>query len=92
MGIHPREGIKPISDFRRASSRILRELREKREPILLTQRGRSVAVLLDIETYERMEYDARLRASYLRGADDLARGRAHSHADVVREMRKGFKE
>lgn len=86
MDIRPREGIKPISDFRKDSARVLRLLHERREPILLTQRGRSVAVLLDIETYERLEYVSGLRASYLRGVEDLKRGRSSPHDEVVKKV------
>ena len=86
MEIQPQEGIKPISDFRKESSRILKELRRKRTPILLTQRGRSVAVLVDIETFEKMEYAAHLRSSYLRGIEDLRRGRVRRHKEVVRDI------
>ena len=86
MNIQPREGVKPISDFRKDSARVLKLLHERREPILLTQRGRSVAVLLDIETYERLEYDSGLRASYLRGVADLERGRSRPHEEVAKEV------
>jgi prevent-host-death family protein len=87
MEIQPQDGIKPISDFRRDAAGVLEQLRSKRQPILLTQRGRSVAVLLDIETFEHMDYAFRLRASYQRGREDLKRGRLHDHADVVRDIR-----
>ena len=87
MNIHPQEGIKPISDFRKDSSKIIKELRKNREPILLTQRGRSIAVLLDIETFEQMEQAAQIRTSYLRGVEDIQQGRVHTHADVVREIK-----
>jgi antitoxin YefM len=87
MHIHPRHGIKPISDFRKGSSQVIKQLQDKKEPILLTQRGRSVAVLLDIETFELMEEAAQLRASYQRGINDLKKGRAHSHESVKRRLR-----
>ncbi len=86
MHIHPQEGIKPISDFRKDSSRVLKMLRKNHEPILLTQRGRSVAVLIDIETFEKMEYAAHLRASYMRGVEDIKKGRTRTHKDVMGEM------
>jgi len=82
MNVRPSQGVKPISDFRKDSARVLKFLQERREPILLTQRGRSVAVLLDVETYERLEYAAGLRASYLRGVEDIKRGRSHPHEEV----------
>ncbi|MBI4051648.1 MAG: type II toxin-antitoxin system Phd/YefM family antitoxin [Elusimicrobia bacterium] len=92
MEIRPQEGIKPISDFRKDTSRILKELRQKREPILITQRGRSVAVLLDLSTYEQLEYAAHLRASYLRGAKDLKEGRKQKHAYIIRTVEARNKE
>lgn len=88
MEIQPREGIRPISDFRKDASRILKRLRESRQPVLLTQRGRSVAVLLDIDTFERMEYDSYLRRSYAKGLEELDAGASIRHEDVIRDMRK----
>ena len=88
MQIRPREGIKPISDFRRDSARILKELRSSRAPILLTQRGRSVAVLLDLETYEDMEYAAYVRAKIARGEEDARAGRVVSHSAVFESLKK----
>lgn len=86
MNIRPRDGVKPISDFRKDSARVLQQLRDGKEPILLTQRGRSVAVLLDIETYERLEYAANLRAAYQRGVADLERGRSTPHDAVAKDV------
>lgn len=86
MNIRPGEGVKPISDFRKDSARVLKFLQDHREPILLTQRGRSVAVLLDVETYERLEYVAGLRASYLRGVEDFKRGRSHPHEEAAKQV------
>ena len=91
MNILPTEGIKPISDFRKDSAHLLKQLKEKHQPILLTQRGRSVAVLLDVETYEQMEYASYLRASYLRGVEDIKLNKKHRHADVVRDARERLK-
>lgn len=86
MQIHPQDGVKPISDFRKDSARLLKQLRERREPILLTQRGRSVAVLMDVETYERLEYAAHVRAAYLRGLADLKAGRSRPHEAVMKSV------
>lgn len=86
MDIRPVDGVKPISDFRKDSAGVLRQLRERREPILLTQRGRSVAVLLDVETFERLEYAAGLRAAHQRGVADLEAGRARPHEAVAKAV------
>ncbi|MBI5595035.1 MAG: type II toxin-antitoxin system Phd/YefM family antitoxin [Elusimicrobia bacterium] len=86
MDIHPQDGVKPISDFRKDSARVLKQLRDRHEPILLTQRGRSVAVLMDLETFERLEYAAGLRAAHRRGVADLDAGRSRPHAAVAQSI------
>ena len=91
MHIQPQDGIKPISDFRKESSRIIRDLKKNREPILLTHRGRSVAVLLDVQTFEEMDRAAQLRASFLKGIEDVKKGRTHSHKEVQKLVRNRFK-
>lgn len=88
MQINPNEGVKPISDFRKDAAGILATLKTKQEPILLTQRGHAVAVLLDVATYQHLEYAAHLRSSYQRGLEDLKKGRAYSHNDVIYSLKK----
>ncbi|OYW02550.1 MAG: prevent-host-death protein, partial [Acidobacteria bacterium 37-65-4] len=51
MEINASRDVKPISDFRKDTAGVLKRLKATRQPVLLTQHGRSVAVLLDIEEY-----------------------------------------
>ncbi len=46
--------IVPISDLRRDTARLLKQVGETAEPIYITQYGRPKAVLLGYEAYERM--------------------------------------
>jgi antitoxin YefM len=82
-----KESIRPVSDFRKDLPQFLKKMKEDHHPIILTQRGRSVAVLIDIESYERMEYESQFRASYYRGLRDIEQGRVVSHEKVIKEMR-----
>src|SRR5438132_2217072 len=47
--------IHPISDLARDARGLVARARERREPIVITQRGRDVAVLLPIELYREMQ-------------------------------------
>jgi prevent-host-death family protein len=47
--------IRPISDLARQARRLVERARERREPIVITQRGRDAAVLVPIELYRRTE-------------------------------------
>ena len=78
--------IQPISDFRKGSARILRKLKETHRPIILTQRGRSVAVLINVDTYEKLDYERSLRQSFERGVHDIEQGRWSSNEQMMKEM------
>lgn len=47
--------IMPITDLRQDAAAALKQVRDSREPIIITQRGRAAAVLLSVEAYERAE-------------------------------------
>lgn len=47
--------IRPISDLVRDARNLIRQARERQEPIVITQRGRDTAVLVPIELYRKME-------------------------------------
>jgi len=47
--------IHPISDLARDARSLVAKLRERQEPIVITQRGREVAVLLPVELYRDLE-------------------------------------
>jgi len=92
MEINAGQDVKPISDFRKDTAKVLKRLKETRQPVLLTQHGRSVAVLIDINEYENREYDRRFAQAIAEGLKDFAEGRTHSNRDVMRELDAWAKE
>ena len=46
------EDVTPISDFRTRTAEIVEKLKRTRRPVLLTQHGRSAAVLEDVGEYQ----------------------------------------
>lgn len=47
--------IHPISDLARDARTLVERVRQRQEPIVITQRGRDVAVLVPVELYRKME-------------------------------------
>ncbi len=88
MELNAARNVAPISDFRKQAAAILRRLRKTKEPFLLTQNGRSVAVLMDVQEYEDREYDRRFARAIAAGRTDVAKGRTHPHRKVMREMQE----
>lgn len=87
MEINASQDVKPISDFRKDTAKVLKRLKETRQPVLLTQHGRPVAVLLDIHEYESREYNRQFAAAIAEGLSDLAKGNTHSHRKVMKEIK-----
>ena len=52
--VKPSQDIQPLSTFRANAASFVQQVRETKRPLVLTQHGRSAAVLLDVEEYETM--------------------------------------
>ena len=46
--------IRSVTDLARDAKRLMAEVQQTQEPIVITQRGREAAVLIPIELYRRM--------------------------------------
>ncbi|TLN28713.1 type II toxin-antitoxin system Phd/YefM family antitoxin [bacterium] len=63
------EDIRPLSEFRAGVASFVKKVNDTGRPLVLTQRGRGVAVLVDIGEYSAMR-------ERLETIDDIAAGRA----------------
>jgi prevent-host-death family protein len=77
--------IVPVTDLRQDAAAVLRRLRDSREPLVITQRGRAAAVLLSLDSYERARQERELLWHLARGERDIAQGQGHSLDSVLRE-------
>jgi prevent-host-death family protein len=48
------EDIRPLSEFRTNTATLIDRVRKTKRPLVLTQHGRSAAVVLDVSEYERL--------------------------------------
>lgn len=67
--------VKPITEFRSNASGILSYVRENHRPLLITQNGKSSAVLLDVHSYEKMQRTIELQGDLLKAEADIKNGR-----------------
>ena len=74
--------IRPLSDFRAEASAFLQQVRDTKRPMVITQRGRSVAVLLDVGEYEEMLNKIELLQDIQTAEKQLAEGNYVSHKDA----------
>jgi len=74
--------IKPVTDFRANSAAMLEQVRKSGRPIILTQRGRSAAVVIDIRSYQALLDELDELRDITRGIADVDAGRVLSHDDA----------
>jgi prevent-host-death family protein len=74
--------VRPLTELKTKASTIIEQVRRSRRPVLLTRRGRGVAVLLDLEVYERLVDRAAFIEAVEAGAASAARGELHEHEEA----------
>ena len=52
--VKPSQDIQPLSTFRANAASLVQQVRETKRPLVLTQHGRSAAIVLDVGEYEAM--------------------------------------
>ena len=83
----PSEDIRPVTEFRANASAVLEQLATTRRPVILTQHGRSAAVLLDVQAYEALLDEVALLRDIKTAEAQVARGQVRSHATVAKRLR-----
>ena len=79
--------VKPVSYLKANAAKVLAELSEQRQPLVITQNGEAKAVLQDVASFEETQETLALLKILAVGNQDLEAGRVKSVADVVARMR-----
>lgn len=77
--IRLREDIRPLSEFRANAAAFVEQVQATHRPIILTQHGRSSAVLLDVAEYERLVERAEVLEDIRQAEEQIARGEGVEH-------------
>lgn len=76
----------PVSDLRQDAAGVLKRLRNSREPVVITQRGRAAAVLVSVEAFERSEHDLQVLRLLAKGEREIEAGEGHDLDAVLRDL------
>jgi len=77
-----------VTTLKRQATRILSDLRDSGEPILITEHGRPSAYLVDVDSFESMRNRMAILEGIARGERALLDGRTCSNAEAKRRMQK----
>ena len=85
--LRPSTDVRPVTEFRANTSAVIDQMHSTKRPVVLTQHGRSAAILLDVDVYEGMLDEIALLRDLRTAEDQIAAGQVIPHAEVVRRMR-----
>ena len=80
--------IKPISYLKAHAAEVIRNLGEKREPLVITQNGVAKVVIQDIESYEQTQETMALLKILALGNRQVEEGKIEPAAHVISRLRK----
>ena len=85
--LKPSRDIQPVTEFRANTAQFIEQVQETGEPVILTQHGRSAAVLLDVESYESLMDELALLRDVRTAEEQIAAGNGRSHTAIAKTLR-----
>lgn len=83
------EDIVPLSDMKVNPGRVVTQVDKTHRPVLLTNRGRGVAIVQSLQDYETEAEERALLRGLVQGLMDLEEGREMSLGDVKKRLGLG---
>lgn len=83
--------VELVTNLKRQATRILADLHESKEAVLITEHGQPSAYLVDVEDYEFMQRRLALLEGLSKGERAILEGRTTTHEKAKERMRKWLK-
>jgi len=77
-----------VTTLKRQATKILSELHDTKETVLITEHGRPSAYLVDADAYEMMEIRMKILEGIARGERAILENRVIKHSDAKKVMKK----
>jgi prevent-host-death family protein len=78
MNISISKDIEPLSEFRKRSADFVKRLKKEKQTIILTQHGKSAAVLMDVSEYERFTKKLEMLEDLLEAKQQVEQGKTYT--------------
>jgi prevent-host-death family protein len=86
MKISIANDIEPLSEFRKKSADFIKRLKKEKQPIVLTQHGKSAAVLMDVSEYERFTKKMEMLEDLLEAKQQVEQDKTYSMDEAKKRI------
>jgi prevent-host-death family protein len=83
--------IELVTTLKRQATKILAELHDSKEPVLITEHGQPSAYLVDVHDYELMENRMQILEGLARGEMAILENRIYTQTEAKEKMSKWLK-
>ncbi len=83
--------VELVTTLKRQATKILSDLHDTKEPVLITEHGQPSAYLVDVDDYEMMQNRMNILEGIARGESAILEGRTLSHAQAKEKMGRWLK-
>jgi len=80
------EDVIPLTDLKINPGRVVNQVKETHRPVLLTSRGRGIAVVQGLEEYEKGREELAFVKAVAQGLMDIKQGNTMSIAEVKKTL------
>ena len=80
-----------VTTLKRQATKILAELHDSKEPVLITEHGQPSAYLVDVNDYELTQDRMRILEGVARGETAIIEKRVLTHSEAQVKMKKWLK-
>ena len=91
MSLNLTEDIMPVSELKKNTSRVFKQIHNTGRPVIITVNGRPDIVMLDVEKFENKIKALNLINLIKPAQDDINAGRTRSAKAFLKEFRKNAK-
>jgi len=82
------QDIRPLSEVRNGMARFIKQVHDTKRPVIITQHGKGVAVLLGANEFEVMQEKIELLSDIQTSLNQLEKGAGISHKDAKKKLLK----
>lgn len=80
------EDVIPLSDLKINPGKVVNQVKETHRPVLLTSRGRGVAVVQDLDDYEKNQEERAFMKAIAQGLMDVKNGKVMELSEVKTKL------
>ncbi len=84
--------IRPLSEFRANAASMIEQVKKEHRPLVITQHGKSSAVLLEVSDYEKMLDTIELLQEINQARQEVEEGKGVVHEEVMSSLKERLKQ